>query len=64
MVRLTGFDSYHEIAVRDHVRVPQYWRTHRTWANTKKHIRRHTFNLEIFLTIFPESSYLNTMKDR
>ena len=37
----TGFDNYHKIAVRDHVRVSKFWRTWRTWctwANTKKHI--------------------------
>ena len=33
-----GFNNYHKIAVRDHVRVPKFWRTWRTLVNTKKHI--------------------------
>ena len=32
--RLSRFDNYHKIAVR----VPKFWRTRRTWANTKKNI--------------------------
>ena len=35
---LPGFDNYHKIAARNYVRVPKFWRTSRTWANTKKHI--------------------------
>ena len=33
-----GFNNYHKIAVRDHVRVPKFWLTWRTLVNTKKHI--------------------------
>ena len=30
----SGFNNYHKIAVRDQVRVPKFWRTRHTWANT------------------------------
>ena len=52
----SGFDNCHKIAVRDHVRVPKFWRTWRTYMGKyqKAYIRRHTFYLVIFLTIFPK----------
>ena len=34
----SGFDNYHEIAVRDHIRVPKFCRKWHTWTNTKKRI--------------------------
>ena len=55
-----GFDSYYKIAVRDHVRVPKFWRTWRTWANTQK-----TYQASYHLpSDFPNnSSYVKRMKD-
>ena len=32
-----GFDNYNKIAILDLVRVSKFWRTSRTWTNTKKH---------------------------
>ena len=54
---LPGFDNYYKIAVLDHIRVPKYWLTRYTWANTKKHISGVIF----FILVF--SKQLNRMKD-
>ena len=27
LIEITGFGNYHKIAVRDHIRVPKFWRT-------------------------------------
>ena len=35
---ISGFDNCHKTVVRNHVHVPEFWRTRRMWANIKKHI--------------------------
>ena len=55
-VKMAVFDNYRKILVRDHVRVPNFWHTSRTWGHSKKtyiiNIRNHTFYLVMFLIIF------------
>ena len=33
-----GFNNHYKIAIRDHVRVPKFWRTRHKWVNNKTHI--------------------------
>ena len=64
---LSEFNNYHKNVVQDHVRVPKFWLTWCTWANTKQHISHNTcyqvIYQVIFLTIFPKLAHFDLNRE-